>query len=97
MKRLFEAVREHAATGRSVSAIARELGLNRRTVHKYARASSWQEVVRRPRLRPPTALAPYLDYLRQRWDEGEHSATILHQELVAKGSGLRRCRVTPSS
>ncbi|WP_369222327.1 ISL3 family transposase [Streptomyces sp. R39] len=84
-KRLFEAVHEHTGTGRSISAIARELGLNRRTVHKYARASSRQEVVRRPRLRPPTALAPYLDYVRQRWDEGEHNATILHQELVAKG------------
>lgn len=84
-KRLFEAVHEHTGTGRSISAIARELGLNRRTVHKYARATSWQEVVRRPRLRPPTALSPYLDHLRQRWDEGEHSAKILHQELVAKG------------
>ncbi|MEV2236383.1 ISL3 family transposase [Streptomyces phaeochromogenes] len=98
-KRLFEAVREHADTGRSISAIARELGLNRRTVHKYARASSWQEVVRRPRLRPPTALTPYLDYLRQRWDEGEHSATILHQELVAKGhcGHYQRVKVAVSS
>ncbi|MGW1617089.1 hypothetical protein ACWCQZ_48675 [Streptomyces sp. NPDC002285] len=54
-------------------------------MHKYARAASWQEVVRRPRLSPPTDLAPDLDYLRQRSDEGEHNATILHQELVAKG------------
>lgn len=84
-KRLFEAVHEYTGTGRSISAIARELGLNRRTVHKYARAASWQEVVRRPRLRPPTALTPYLDYLRQRWDEGEHNAKILHQELASKG------------
>ncbi|MFI8194892.1 transposase [Streptomyces sp. NPDC085946] len=28
---------------------------------------------------------PYLDYLQQRWDEGEHSAKILHEELQAKG------------
>ncbi|MCZ4096857.1 MULTISPECIES: hypothetical protein [Streptomyces] len=26
-----------------------------------------------------------LDYLQQRWDEGEHNAKILHQELVGKG------------
>lgn len=84
-KRLFEAVHEHTDSGDSISAIARKLGLNRRTVHKYARATSWQDVVRRGRLRPPTALAPYLDHLRRRWEEGEHNATILHQELVAKG------------
>lgn len=84
-KRLFETVHEHTGSGRSISAIARELGLNRRTVHKYARATSWQDVVRRPRIRPPTALSPYLDYPRQRWDEGERSAKILHQEIVAKG------------
>ncbi|WP_369252939.1 hypothetical protein [Streptomyces sp. R41] len=33
---------------------------------------------------PPT-LHPYLDYLQQRWAEGEHGAKILHQELLAKG------------
>ncbi|MGW9211054.1 hypothetical protein ACWGR4_29230 [Embleya sp. NPDC055664] len=76
----------HAAidTGRSHSSVARELGLDRRTVRKYARARTWQEVVRRPPRRPST-LDPYLDYLQQRWDEGEHSATVLHQELSTKG------------
>ncbi|MDQ0764955.1 hypothetical protein [Streptomyces canus] len=41
-------------------------------------------MVRRPPRRPST-LDPYLDYLQQRWDEGEHSAKILHQELLTKG------------
>ncbi|MFD5594177.1 hypothetical protein [Streptomyces griseorubiginosus] len=27
---------------------------------------------------------PYLDYLRQRWEEGEHTAKVLHRELLAK-------------
>ncbi|MGP4052763.1 transposase [Streptomyces sp. 2A115] len=35
--------------------------------------------------RHPSSLDPYLDYLQQRWDEGEHSAKILHQELLTKG------------
>ncbi|MGI5346611.1 transposase [Streptomyces sp. CA-250714] len=52
---------------------------------KYARAASWQECVRRTPPRRSTSLDPYLEYLRQRWEEGEHTATVLHQEIVAKG------------
>jgi transposase len=83
-RRLFEAVHALTRTGRSHSSVARELGLNRRTVRKYARARTWQEVMRRPP-RKPSTLDPYLDYLRQRWDEGQHSAKILHEELQTKG------------
>ncbi|WP_406117782.1 hypothetical protein [Streptomyces sp. NBC_00989] len=63
--------------------MARELGLDRKTVRKYARARTWQEVVRRPPHRPST-LDPYLGYLQQRWDERQHSAKILHEELLTK-------------
>lgn len=83
-RRLFEAVHELTDAGRSYSAAARELGLDRRTVRKYARARTWQEVTRRPP-RKPSTLDPYLDYLQQRWDEGQHSAKILHEELQTKG------------
>jgi transposase len=71
-------------SGRSHGSAARELGLNRRTVSKYARARTWQEVVRRPP-RKFSTLDPYLDYLQQRWDEGQHSAKILSEELQSKG------------
>ncbi|MFF1836485.1 hypothetical protein ACFVXE_20090 [Streptomyces sp. NPDC058231] len=47
-QRLFEAVQALIRTGRSHSSVARELRLNRRTVGKYARAHTWQELVRRP-------------------------------------------------
>ncbi|MEU5698523.1 hypothetical protein [Streptomyces aurantiacus] len=83
-RRLFEAVHSLTDTGRSYSSMSRELGLDRRTVRKYARARNWQDVMRRPPRRPST-LDPYLDYLQQRWDEGEHSAKRLHQELRTKG------------
>ncbi|RPK54450.1 hypothetical protein EES42_42935 [Streptomyces sp. ADI95-17] len=33
----------------------------------------------------PSPLDPYLDYLQQRWDEGQHSAKTLHEELRTKG------------
>ncbi|MCC5480498.1 ISL3 family transposase [Streptomyces barringtoniae] len=84
-KRLFEAVHAVTDTGCSLSAAAHALGLNRRTVAKYARATTWQDCVRRTRPRQPTSLDPYLDYLQQRWEEGEHTATVLHQEIAAKG------------
>lgn len=83
-RRLFDAVQALTRSGRSHSSIARELGLNRRTVSKYARANTWQEVVRRPP-RKSSTLDSYLDYLQQRWDEGEHSAKVLHEELQTKG------------
>ncbi|GAA5060251.1 hypothetical protein GCM10023336_36840 [Streptomyces similanensis] len=76
----------HASThtGRSHSSVARELGLDRRTVRKYARARTWQEVMRRlPR--KPSTLDPYLADLQQRWGEEQHSAKILHEELETKG------------
>lgn len=83
-RRLFETVHALTRTGRSHSSVARELGLDRRTVRNYARARTWQEVMRRPP-RKPSTLDPYLDYLQQRWDEGQHSAKILHEELRTKG------------
>ncbi|MFE5923213.1 ISL3 family transposase [Streptomyces sp. NPDC056468] len=84
-KNLFEAVHALTDTGLSLNATANQLGLNRRTARKYARAATWQECVRRTRPRRPTSLDPYRDYLRQRWEEGEHTATVLHVEIVAKG------------
>ncbi|MQT05137.1 hypothetical protein FF041_34910, partial [Streptomyces jumonjinensis] len=84
-RRLFETVQALTHSGRSHSSVARELGLDRRTVRKYARAHTWQEVVRRRPPRKPSTLDPYLGYLQQRWDEGQHSAKILHEELQTKG------------
>ncbi|BFO18254.1 hypothetical protein SHKM778_46420 [Streptomyces sp. KM77-8] len=80
-------------TGRSLNSAARELGLKRRTVSKYVRAATWQERVRRIPPRRPTSLDPYLEYLRQLWEEGEHTATVLHQEIAAKGYGGHYQRV----
>ncbi|MET7312955.1 hypothetical protein ABZS68_39625 [Streptomyces sp. NPDC005571] len=52
-----------------------------RTARTHARARTWHELMRRAPRRPST-LDPYLDYLQQRWDEGGHSAKVLHQELL---------------
>jgi transposase len=84
-RHLFEEIHALTDTGRAYNSVARELGLNWRTVRKYATATSWQECVRHPRPRVPSPLDRYLQYLQQRWDEGEHNAIVLHEELQAKG------------
>ena len=80
---LWEAVQQRKDTGQSKSAIALELGVNRKTIGKYLAAQ--QPPAYRPRLGRRTKLAPYLPYLRQRWAEGCHNSSMLYRELVARG------------
>jgi len=70
--------------GWTQNAIAAQLGLDRRTVRKYLRASDGPppRVRRRPR---PGVLTPYLAWLEQRWAEGCHNARHLLRELQAQG------------
>lgn len=79
----FAAIRALQATGASVSAIARELGLTRMTVRKYLRASSAPVRVKRHCLLSPTS--PYVAHLRTRWAAGCDNAAQLWQELRALG------------
>ncbi|MDA1129275.1 MAG: ISL3 family transposase, partial [Chloroflexi bacterium] len=79
----WEAVQAEKPTGKSLRAIARELGINRKTVRKYLAAD-------RPSVYPgrrpePTKVGPYLEHLRRRWEEGCHNAHRLYQELVEMG------------
>lgn len=79
----WEAVQQQKDKGRSLKSIARELGINRKTVRKYLaldRPPVYPQ--RRPR---PTRLTPYLPYLRQRWDEGCHNVRRLYKEIVRQG------------
>ena len=47
------------------------------------RAASFPEMAARPR---PRQIDPYLDYLRERWNAGEHNAQALWREIRAHGS-----------
>ena len=80
---LWEAVQRQNGSGYSNGAIARELGINRKTVRKYLAAD--HPPTNAPRLGRPTRLTPYLPYLRQRWEEGCHNARQLYRELVGQG------------
>lgn len=79
--RYEEAVRLHAA-GASISRIAVQLGVDRKTVRHWLRAGGvplWRK--------PPRAgvLAPYRDHLERRWTEGCRNAARLWRELVQLG------------
>ena len=78
---LEEAARLHAA-GASLSAIARQLGLDRKTLRHWLQAGAvptWHKPQR------GSLLDPYRDHLERRWSEGCHNAARLWQELVALG------------
>lgn len=64
----------------SKSAIARELGLDVKTVRSCLRQAEWQPYRRAPRSH--TLLAAHAAFLRQRAPEVRYSARILFQELV---------------
>jgi transposase len=71
--------RLHFEERRSVSAIARLLDLDRKTVRRCLRDTAWRPYTRVSR--PDTLLAQHADFLRQRAPEVQYSAQILFQEL----------------
>ncbi|MHA6757217.1 transposase [Streptacidiphilus sp. PAMC 29251] len=79
------AVHAELATGASMRAVARKLGLGRNTVHKYARAATWQEMFHGQWQDRTSILDPHREYLLQRWSEGCHNALALHRELQTRG------------
>ncbi|MFQ6031033.1 MAG: ISL3 family transposase, partial [Dehalococcoidia bacterium] len=76
----WEAVQQRKGTGASISAIARDLNLNRQTVSKYLAAD--QPPMHGVRPPGPSKVRPYLSYLRRRWIEGCLSARKLYHEVV---------------
>jgi len=75
----WEAIHGRQAQGQSISAIARDLDLDRKTVRAALRQKTWQ---RYSRVARPREIDAHLDWLRQRAPEVNYSARILHQELT---------------
>ncbi|HEV8637899.1 MAG TPA: ISL3 family transposase [Chloroflexota bacterium] len=71
------------AQGLSVNAAARRLGLDWRTVRKFAGAATAAPLVHACRYR--TKLDPFLPYLARRWGEGQHVAAALFGEIGKLG------------
>ncbi len=75
-------LREMYQKGMSKSQIARELGLDRKTVRKYL-----QQPPQGYRKRSQRAMKvdPYRGYLRERWEQGVHNAQKLCGEIRKRG------------
>ena len=60
------------------------MGLNRVTVTKLLNAKEFPGIPQRG-ADATSLLNPYKDYLRQRWNEGQHNIKALQQEIQAQG------------
>jgi transposase len=68
----------------SISAISRATGLDRKTVQRFARAQSVDELLVRAVTRE-AKLDEFKPYLCRRWNEGARDAAVLHAELRQRG------------
>ena len=78
----WQAIHARRAGGQSVSAIARELDLDRKTVRSCLREQSWRPY--RREAVGPTLLDEHRQWLTERAAQVNYSARILYQELVGE-------------
>ena len=73
--------------GMGQRAIAREMHMSRRIVQRYLCAQAFPERAPGSGVRPrgKSKLAPYLAYLRERWNAGEHTGSHLFREIKQRG------------
>ena len=72
------------AQGLTVSAIARRIQLDRKTVRRFTSVEHAADLLG-PRGQRTTALDAYLPYLASRWREGQHVAAFLFDEVWQQG------------
>ena len=80
----YTAVHQLLSEGQSLSAICRALGLDRKTVQRFARAATIDELLAKATSRE-SKLDPFKPYICQRWNEGVTDAAALHAELQERG------------
>ena len=78
----FMTVRDLKNNGWSVSAIAEQLDLDRKTVRKYLVQSPQPYQRQNP---AAAKIDPYRSYIRERWEQGVHNACKLLEEVRARG------------
>jgi transposase len=87
----WRAIRDRHVAGMSLSGIARELDLDRKTVRSALRRTSWQPYQRQASA--PTLLDEHRAWLIERAPQVRYSARILYQELACK-RGFTGCYET---
>jgi zinc-finger of transposase IS204/IS1001/IS1096/IS1165/Transposase len=80
----YAEIRGRLDAGQSLSAISRATGLDRKTVQRFARAGSAEELLGKATSRE-SKLDEFTPYLRRRWNEGVTDAAALHAELREQG------------
>jgi transposase len=71
--------------GQTITAIAQALGIGKRTVYTYLSQPMFLERQPHPRQGRQAVIAPYTDYLIQRWSEGIKQGQQLFQEIQQQG------------
>lgn len=82
---LYEEVKDLRRQGLSHYAIADRLGMSRPTVRRFLAAPCFPERLDSPRARRQRIVAPYLPFLRERWQAGCHNGRQLFREAKARG------------
>jgi transposase len=80
----YAGIHQRLDAGESLSAISRVTGLDRKTVQRFARAGSAEELLGKATSRE-SKLDKFTPYLHQRWSEGITDAAQLHAELRQRG------------
>jgi transposase len=80
----YAEIRGRLDAGESLSAISRATRLDRKTVQRFARVSSAEELLGKATSRE-SKLDKFTPYLHQRWNEGVTDAAALHAELRQRG------------
>jgi transposase len=78
------AVHDLLAQDRTHSQICTMLGLSPKTVRKFIRAATAEQVITGPRP-PSSGIDRFAPYLHERWNQGRTDAVQLHAEIQAQG------------
>jgi transposase len=81
----YQAVQQLLAQGESISGISRSLRLDRKTVRRFAQAANVDELLIKQRDGRPGPLERFKPYLRERWNQGCTTATVLLAEIREQG------------
>ncbi len=82
---LYEEVKALRKQNLSHYAIADTLGISRPTVRRFLAAEQFPERLSGPKRPRQSIVAPYLPFLRERWEAGCHNGRQLFREAKARG------------